>query len=311
MLASERFGEPCKESKTPGKVAIHYVDIGDDSQPAVVLIMGLACQLTAWPVSLVRRIRARGYRVILFDNRDIGLSSETSKPLRGSAPVAFARYRLGLEVAAPYTLYDMARDVVNLLDHLNLPSAHVVGISMGGMITQILCARHASRVLTATIIMSSDNHPKNPAPDLKVLWHMNGGGIRGHHFDAAMSRATNFWQAVQSPDFPGADAERLKNFQMNYHRSYRPEGILRQMRAIMATGHLRDLLPRIDLPVQIIHGTADPLVKVACGQYLAQSIKNSVFRPIKGMGHDLPEQLMPDLARMIDHHIRSNSEVEA
>ncbi|PIE43482.1 MAG: alpha/beta hydrolase [Gammaproteobacteria bacterium] len=306
MLASERFGEPCRESKTSGEVAIHYIDIGNENQPAVVLIMGLACQLTAWPALLVKQLRALGYRVILFDNRDIGLSSEIEKPLRGSAPVAFVKYKLGLSVAAPYDLHDMAADVVGLLAHLNLAAAHIVGISMGGMITQILCADYASQVLTASIIMSSDNHPKNPAPDLKVLWHMNGGGIKGHHFDAAMSRALNFWRAVQSPDYPATDADRLAMFQLSYQRSYRPAGILRQMRAIMATGHLRHLLPRIDLPVQIIHGVADPLVKIACGEHLARSIKNSVFRPIQGMGHDLPEPLLPNLVSMIDQHIRCN-----
>lgn len=295
------------EGKTPGEVAIHYLDLNGeaDNPPVILLIMGLACQLTAWPQSLVHALRRQGYRVVVFDNRDIGLSTEIKARLKGPAPLAFARYKLGLSVDAPYDLYTMAEDAVRLLDHLNISVAHVVGASMGGMIAQILSARYPSRVGSATLIMTSDNHPSNPAPDWNVLWHMNGGGIKGHHLEAAMKRAMNFWEAVQSPDYPCSAVERQRQFEASFQRSYRPAGILRQMRAIMATGHLRDLYRDIRVPVHILHGDADPLVKPACGEGLHRQIAGSRLTWIPGMGHDLPEPLMPILAGLIGDHVRA------
>ncbi len=296
------------EGRTEGPVAIHYLDLkgrGSADQPVILLVMGLACQLTAWPASLVKGLREAGFRVILFDNRDIGLSSEMSARLAGPAPLAFARYKLGMAVPAPYNLFDMAHDAVNVLDHLHVAQAHVVGVSMGGMIAQILSAEYPERIHSATLVMTSDNHPRNPAPDFRVLWHMNGGGIKGHHLEAAMARAMNFWRAVQSPDFPSSEAERQAQFHASYHRSYRPAGILRQMRAIMSTGHLRALHSRIHLPVQVVHGTADPLVKLACGENLARRIANSKLITLQGMGHDLPDPLMPDMVQLIQSQARA------
>lgn len=285
-------------------IDIHYVDMGNLQAEPVLLVMGLACQLTAWPDSLVTQLLDAGYRVIVFDNRDIGLSTEIDARLNNAPPVAFLKFKLGLSVQAPYSLFHMAEDAVGLLSALGIDSAHIVGVSMGGMITQILSACYPQRVRSATIIMSSDNHRSNPTPDLQVLWKLNGGGIKGHDLDAATARGLAFWQVVQSPDYP-TDSEQVRlRIQQNYHRSYRLAGILRQMRAIMATGNLRPLHDKILQPVQVIHGDADPLVKLPCGQSLADRIRHSEFHVVKGMGHDLPDKLMPRIADLIDSTIR-------
>jgi pimeloyl-ACP methyl ester carboxylesterase len=218
--------------------------------------------------------------------------------------MAFLKFKLGFSVEAPYSLFHMAEDAAGLLTALGIESAHIVGVSMGGMITQILCACYPQRIRSATIIMSSDNHRRNPTPDLQVLWKLNGGGIKGHDIDSATARGLAFWQVVQSPDYP-TDSEQVKlRIQQNYHRSYRPAGILRQMRAIMATGDLRRLHDKIVQPIQVIHGDADPLVKIQCAQSLTESIRHSSLHVVKGMGHDLPEKLMPRIADLIDGTIR-------
>lgn len=283
-------------------IELHYVDMGPESGEPLLLVMGLACQLTVWPQILLDQLVDAGYRIIIFDNRDIGLSTEINARLEASPPVAFLRFKMGFRVAAPYSLLDMVNDAKGLLDGLGIESAHVVGVSMGGMITQLFCATYPEVVRSATIIMSSDNHPKNPAPDIRVLWKMNGGGVKGHHLEAAIARGMAFWQAVQSPGFP-TDFDLVKTrLEDNYRRSYRPAGILRQMRAIMATGDIGRFHEKIKQPVQIIHGDADPLVKLQCGERLAKGIAHSHLEVIKGMGHDLPAQLMPDFAELIDKH---------
>jgi pimeloyl-ACP methyl ester carboxylesterase len=283
---------------------IHYLDMGDVQAEPVLMVMGLACQMTAWPESLLNQLLSAGYRVIVYDNRDIGLSTEVGARLKSAPPLAFLKFRLGLPVDAPYTLYDMAADADGLLSALGIDAAHLVGVSMGGMITQILGACYPARVRSATIIMSSDNHRRNPAPDLRVLWRLNGGGIKGHDLASVTARGLAFWQVVQSPDYP-ADPDQVRaRIAQNYHRSYRPAGILRQMRAIMATGDLRSLHDKITQPVQIIHGEADPLVKLPCAQQLADRISHSDLHVIRGMGHDLPDQLMPRFAQLIDANIR-------
>lgn len=287
-------------------IEIHYQDMGDEQAEPVLLVMGLACQLTAWPESLLSQLLTAGYRVIIFDNRDIGLSSEIPARLKSAPPLAFLKFKLGLNVAAPYSLFHMAEDAVGLLTALGIGSAHLVGVSMGGMITQILSACYPKQVRSATIIMSSDNHRSNPAPDLKVLWRLNGGGIKGHHLEAVTARGLSFWQVVQSPDYPADMAQVRLRIEQNYHRSYRPAGILRQMRAIMAGGDLRPLHSKINQPVQIIHGDSDPLVKLPCAQALASGIRHGELHVVKGMGHDLPDLLMPRFAELIDKTIRQS-----
>lgn len=269
---------------------------GDPAGEPLLLIMGLGAQLTFWPEPLLERYASEGYRVIRYDNRDIGLSSEVEAPLRGHPLGAMARFRLGLRVDAPYTLYDHADDALGIMDALNIQSAHIKGVSMGGMIGQILAARHPDRVRTLTLVMSSNNHPRLPMPRADVIWWLQGGNIKGHHEEAVVARGLELWKRIQSPAYPrdlDVTVERIRN---NYRRSYRPLGIMRQMRGVLATGDLSPLTRRIQVPTLIIHGTADPLIRPESARRLHSLIPGARLHWVDGMGHDLPEDLVGLLA---------------
>lgn len=275
-------------------LTLHYEERGNPDGEPLVLVMGLAAQMTLWPEPLLDAYAEAGFRVIRFDNRDIGLSSEISEPLEGAPHMAMLRYKLGWSVMAPYRLEDMADDLGGLMDALGVESAHLVGVSMGGMISQIFSASAPHRVRSLTLIMTSTNSPGLPMPNPKVIWGLNGGGIKGHHEEAAVARSVAFWKTIQSPRYPREEDELAESIRENYRRSYRPKGILRQMRAIMATGSLVDYTQRIVVPTRIIHGTEDPLVKPAAARQLRKLIRHSEVCWFKGMGHDLPEPLFED-----------------
>ena len=269
---------------------------GDPSGEPLLLIMGLAAQMTVWPDALLDQYVEAGFRVIRYDNRDIGLSSEINAPLRGKPLVAMGRYKLGLKVLAPYTLMDHAQDAVGLMDALGLDSAHIVGVSMGGMIGQLLAARFPDRVRSLTLIMSSTNSPKLPTPHPRVVWALQGGSVRGNDEDSAVARSMNLWRLIQSPDYPKDMAELEASIRSNYRRSYRPRGIMRQMRGILATGDLTPVSREIRVPTAVVHGTADPLVRPAAAHQLSELIPEAGLNWVQGMGHDLPAPLLDELA---------------
>jgi pimeloyl-ACP methyl ester carboxylesterase len=264
----------------------------------LLLIMGLGCQLIHWPESLCADLARRGFRVIRFDNRDIGLSSEGPKQLPIRLQRDWLRSKLRLPLRANYTLHDMAADAVGLLDRLGIERAHVVGVSMGGMIAQILGGRYPQRVRSLTSIMSTTNHPRLPGPRLDVLLHMSKAGV-DHRRDAVIERNVRLFRMIGSPGYPTPDPQRREFSGRAFDRAYRPGGLLRQTHAIMATGSFEPLLPQIEAPTLVIHGLADPLVRPAGGRRSAQLIRGARLELIEGMGHDFPEPLMPRWAEMI------------
>lgn len=268
---------------------------GNPNGEPLILIMGLAAQLTLWPEAMLERYVQAGFRVIRFDNRDIGLSSEVKARLQGKPLTAMARYKLGMTVPAPYKLYDMAEDVVGIMDALAIPQAHIKGVSMGGMIGQILAARHPARVKSLTLVMTSNNSRKLPMPAPKVIWGLQGSNIKGHHESAAVARSLALWRNIQSPLYPRDEQELAERIRNDYRRSYRPAGILRQMRGILATGDLSNITRGIRVPTAIIHGKADPLVRPVAAKQLKALIPDSQLHWIPGMGHDMPEPLMESL----------------
>ncbi|MDX1588351.1 MAG: alpha/beta hydrolase [Oleiphilaceae bacterium] len=268
---------------------------GDPKGEPLILIMGLAAQLTLWPETMLERYVQAGFRVIRFDNRDIGLSSEIKARLQGKPLTAMARYKLGMTVPAPYKLYDMAEDVVGLMDALDIPQAHIKGVSMGGMVGQILAARYPARVKSLTLVMTSNNSRKLPMPAPKVIWGLQGSNIKGHHENAAVARSLALWRNIQSPLYPRDEKELAERIRSDYRRSYRPGGILRQMRGILATGDLSTISRGIRVPTAIIHGKADPLVRPVAAKQLQALIPGSKLHWIQGMGHDMPEPLMDEL----------------
>lgn len=283
-----------------GKVTLHYQDEGLIHNPPLILIMGLGSQLTVWPSELVNQLINEGFRVIRFDNRDIGLSSDAGTGIRPDLPRTMLRARLRLPIKANYTLFDMATDCLKLIEFLNLEKVHVVGASMGGMIAQIFAALYPHRTLSLTSIMSTTNEPGLPLPRWDILMNMAGYGVpKGHQKEIAVSRSLSFWKKISSPLFPTPDEEIIARVSSDFDRAYRPKGYLRQSHAIMATGGFRRLLKNIDCPTQIIHGKNDPLVSYKGGEDSARSIRNSRLELINGMGHDFPKQLMPRLAALI------------
>jgi len=304
--AASPEGSQLDNSATTSAPEAFQVDVGDlqfcvetrgdpEGEP-VLFIMGLGAQMTLWPEALLDQYAREGYRVIRFDNRDIGLSSHLKDRLKGHPMAVMAKARMGLNVPAPYTLHDMAADVCGVMDALGLASCHLVGVSMGGMISQLVAANWPERVRSATLIMTSTNSPRLPMPKPSLIVRLAGVGSRGNDEETVVSRSMDFWKLIQSPGFPSRDDELRERITFNYRRSYHPAGILRQTRAILATGSLSSATRRIRQPVAVIHGKADPLVRPAAAKQLGYLMPHARVQLIDGMGHDLPQPLLEQFA---------------
>jgi len=277
---------------------------GEKDAPAIVFIMGFACQMTTWPAALLDRLAAQGYRVICFDNRDIGLSDSLKSTHRINIRTAFIKHRLGRRFHATYTLHDMAHDTVELMSAMGLARAHLVGASMGGMIAQIIAAKYADRVASLNLIMTSTNAPNQPLPHLSVLKEFAKTTGISRSNDPIVDRLLRLWKAIQSPGYPKSDDDIRAMIKANYKRSYKPSGTIRQLQAILATGNIAHLLPYVSAPTLIIHGKHDPLLPIKNAQIIAKKIDLAIHVPIDGMGHDLPEPLLPYFAELIADNTR-------
>ena len=281
-------------------IRLAYEEFGRPSDPAIVLIMGLGTQMISWPLSLCKGLAARGFRVIRFDNRDIGLSEKMENAHIPRAPSMMLRSTLGLPLKVSYTLEDMAQDVIGLMDALHLDRAHLVGASMGGMIGQIATARHPRRVLSFTSIMSSSGDPRLPGASREVVRTMVKRflGIEQPNLENTMA----FQRMIGSPDYLQSDEELKKKVLDSVERSLYPEGYSRHMAAIMASGSRVRLLKKIIVPTLVIHGRDDALVPLECGIDTARHIPHARLEIIDGMGHNLPEALVPLLLELIAAH---------
>ena len=258
-------------------------------KPAVLLVMGLGMQLTAWPPRMVQALEDAGYRVIRFDNRDVGLSSHLDALGKPSLVWASLKYKLGLRTKPPYTLADMAADGLAVLDALQVQQAHVVGVSMGGMIAQRMAIAAPMRVRTLTSIMSTSGARGLPQPSpavLKVLLSRPNGKSA----EAAIAQTVRLFTAIGSPDFPTPPAELRERVALGIQRSLYPVGTLRQMMAIVSDITRAAQLSRIQCPTLVIHGKADPLLPYACGADTVRRIPGAQMLAIEGMGHDLPPE---------------------
>lgn len=278
---------------------LNYEMSGPAQGEPLLLVMGLGGQLIHWPDALCERLVGQGFRLIRFDNRDTGLSADADRGQLINLPRDWLRARFGRPLSSNYTLHDMADDAMGLLDALDIRSAHLVGVSMGGMIAQIAASRHARRVRSLTSIMSSTNHPKLPPARFDVLWRMAGIGPRPRTREQVIRRSTAMLNRVGSPGFPTPSEYRRQLAGRAYDRAFRPRGVLRQTHAILSTGSFEDLLPGIVAPTQVVHGLADPLLRPACGRRSAQLIRNAKLELIPGMGHDLAPSLMPRWSDLI------------
>jgi len=284
-------------------ITIAYETSGDPLDPPVLLIMGLGMQLIAWPQDLIDGLVEQGYYVIRFDNRDIGLSSKLDHLKKRNLFWAYFKSLAGLKPAAGYTLNDMADDALGLIDALGIGRVHVVGMSMGGMIAQIFASRFAGRTLSLTSIMSSSGRRGLPGPTAAaraaMLRHADPDDRR-----AVVERVLNIYRVVGSPAFPTPERIRRSDIERAFDRGASPDGVARQMLAIVASGDRTPLLRKIRCPAMVIHGAADALVPVACGIDTARAIPGASLHIIEGMGHDLPQQLNERLLALLEQHLR-------
>lgn len=270
-------------------------------RPVVLLIMGLGMQLIAWPEPFVQKLVEAGFRVVRFDNRDIGLSRHFDALGVPNVLWAGLKARLGLAVQAPYTLNDMAKDSLGVLDALNIAKAHIVGASMGGMIAQRVALAAPARCLSLTSIMSTSGARGLPQTKSHVLRALLNRPASNSEQDMG-DFYVKLIKVIGSPGFPAPEAEVRERAAIATKRSYHPEGVMRQMVAIMADSQRADALKKLTVPTLVIHGTDDVLVPFSGGQDTARRIPKSKLVAVKGMGHDLPSGVQTHvLAAMIPH----------
>ena len=274
-------------------IALEVEDHGSPQGEPLLLVMGLGMQLLAWHEDFVALLVARGFRVIRFDNRDIGLSQSFDAGGVPNLALDSLRYTLGLKVKSPYTLVDMAADTAGLLNALGIARAHVCGASMGGMIAQRLAAQHPERVKSLTLMMTSSGSRRLPGPSLKVRAAMIARPKEPKRIESIVEHYVNLYGVIGSPGFPASKDDLRERFTRSVTRSYRPAGTARQMLAIAADGDRSAVLGTLRPPAHVIHGAADPLIPIAAGRDLAARIPGATLDVIDGMGHDLPRELWP------------------
>ncbi|MBT5603493.1 MAG: alpha/beta hydrolase [Gammaproteobacteria bacterium] len=271
--------QPMSHINTNG-VEIAYQVLGPENAETAVLVMGLGASHTVWGDDFVRGIIAAGYRVVLIDNRDTG---ESIRYAEEDNPVLWwqlLKYRLGLNVSTTYQLSDMAEDIINVMDTLEIDKAHLVGASMGGMIAQVIAAEHPERSQTLVSIMSTTWAKHLPQPDKQST-------------DAIRNMADN-------EDEEGKRAEFMKK--MGFHA----EAIPRQVMAILHAGDRSDAVKTITTPTLVIHGREDPLLTVEHGEHTAELINESRLVIFEGMGHNIPDAVRPNILREIGEHLSSH-----
>jgi proline iminopeptidase len=290
-------------------ITLEYESRGDPGAPAILLIMGLGVQMILWPDAFVDMLVARGFRVIRFDNRDVGLSSSLDHLGTPNIPFAYLKYMARLPIKAPYLIDDMARDTAAFLDALGIERAHVVGASMGGMIGQNLAAAFPEKVASLTSIMSTTGSRKLPKPESRAQKALMQKPAKKGDVEGATKRFVNVLTAIGSRTHPTPPDELRAFCERHVRRAQNPAGQSRQLVAIVASGDRTEILRRITVPTLVIHGDEDPLLLPACAEATVRAVRegggHATLAIVKGMGHDLPVPLLPQLAELIAAHCRS------
>ena len=282
---------------------IHFAHRGARANPRALFIHGLGCQLVQWPDALLDGMVASGLCAVTFDNRDAGLSHgpDVRPP---SIEALLAERDAPGSLQAAYTLSDMAQDAVELLDHLGQAGAHVIGLSMGGMIAQHMAIEHPERVYSLTSIMSSTGDPALPPGDAEVERKLLAT-LATESAAVAIVHQVDAWRAFGGPHYDSEECGIARFARRSVTRAYRPEGTARQLAAILADGDRSGALADLVVPTLVIHGKADPLVPFAAGIATAEAIPGAQLLAIEQMGHDLPEPLIATVVESIAAHIRA------
>ena len=279
---------------------------GDASHPAVLLVMGLATQLVHWPPEFIETLVSAGYRVITFDNRDIGLSEKLESKSAPSPALSMLTGAAGFGwLLAPYDLTDMAADTAGVLDALDIDRAHVVGVSMGGMISQVLAGNYHKRVASLTTIMSSTNARSLPRADPAVVKEIVATRSRNLENDELVDRMVGLWQMIGTPE-GGRSPDHIRDLvARSIARCNYPAGVRRQIAAIVASGSLRRWARQIKAPTLVVHGKEDRLTPYQGSVDIAATIPGARLDIVEGMGHDLPPKYMRRITRTIVEHMNS------
>ncbi|WGR91181.1 alpha/beta fold hydrolase [Bradyrhizobium sp. ISRA443] len=281
-------------------IDICYEIFGHADAEPLLLIMGLGAQMIHWDDEFCRQLAARSFRVIRFDNRDIGKSSHLSGGKRLTALELLKLRLLRIPVAAPYKLIDMARDTIGLMDALGIRTAHIVGASMGGMIAQEIAITFPERVRSLTSIMSTTGNPKVPGPtrEAAAVLMAPPPATKDEYF----ARFAQTWKVLRNGSFPEDEALDRSRAERTYARGLNPAGVGRQLRAVLASGSRKERLRSVKAPTLVIHGTVDPLVHPEGGKDTAASIPGAKLVMIGGMGHALPIPMWTEIIDAIDKH---------
>ena len=282
-----------------GRVEIAFETSGSGKAGVVILIRGQGSQLIHWPESFYEAFSTRGFRTIRFDNRDSGLSGKFDHIAGQELEALKRRIAAGEEIDPPYTMDDMALDVIALMDGLDIDSAHIAGISMGGFIAQLLAAKYPSRVLSMTSITSGSG-PVDPSL-IDMLW-----SLRRSREAFIQERVEYVRQFGSKKYFEGDDYSR-RIASAAFDRCYSPDGANRQLLAIFCMKNTRDRVRTISVPTLVVHGAGDLLIPPAKGKETAELIPGATFQLIDGMGHDIPPGLGKLLAEIVLAHIRSTT----
>ena len=278
-------------------IDIYYEESGPADGPVILLVMGLGTQMIAWPQELIQGLVANGFRVIHYDNRDVGLSQRMDGAAAANLVWVMVKARFGLPTQPAYTLTDMTKDGVALLDVLGIEKAHVVGASMGGMIVPLMAAHYPDRILTMTSIMSSSGRPGLPGPRADIRKRLMAPRPSNPTREEAVRLGAESIEAISYADMKRPHDAFVDMAARAFDRGYYPIGMKRQLLAIIADGSRVDRLKTIKVPTLVVHGGADPLVPKEGSEDIAQLIPGARLEIIDEMGHDLPPS---QVGRMVD-----------
>ncbi|MEE8400165.1 MAG: alpha/beta hydrolase [Desulfobacterales bacterium] len=290
---------------TANGIQIEYDTFGEKTSPPLLLVMGLGAQMILWDEGFCEQLADKGLYVIRFDNRDIGLSTKFEDAGVPNMMEMMTDRAEGKEVTAPYSAEDMADDAVGLLDALGIEKAHICGASMGGMIIQTIGYRHPSKVLSLVSIMSTTGDPSLPQSTPEAMTALTTPAPSER--DAYLDHSVKTQKVIGSPGFPFDEEEQRQKAARSFDRSFYPQGMARQMAAIMVQGNRRPELAAITAPTLVIHGADDPLVPVEGGKDTADAIPGAELLIIEGMGHSMPEGAWPQIVGAISEHTRKVS----
>lgn len=284
-------------------VEIAYELHGNPDAPVILLIHGLGMPMTSWPMEMVNELVEAGYQVLRIDNRDQGRSEKLHHLPMPNMVWQVIKLKLGLKINPPYALTELMQDTIGVLDALNIEKVHIVGVSMGGMISQLVAINAPSRVASLTSIMSTTGNPKLPQAEKHVISHLMSGPKSAAEEDIIQYHMKT-WKLIGSPKYPTTDEDLRAYVKGQLDRGISPAGTQRQMLAIIATPNRYKELGQLSMPVQVIHGSDDPLIPVAAGKDTADAAKGT-YHLVEGMGHDLPKQLQSQICAWITEQANS------